>query len=97
MKTDKEGLVWREDGRLACEADKLTGVVRPDTLRNLGEGEVGFTKEEAEEFEGIVREQIKQSERKKGSKKRKKVAKVLEEIENGDRSEDTVDSTPGED
>jgi hypothetical protein len=99
MKTDKEGLVYEDNGDLACgsKQQSLERVILESSFRELGEGRVGFTEEEAEYFETIVREQIREFERKKGSKKRKKVAKVLEEIENGDRSEDTVDSTPGED
>ncbi len=81
MRVDKEGLVYGEDGSLACEVNKLAKVVQVDILRKLGPGEVGFTKAEAEYFQVIVREQIKEFERKKhGEKGRKKAKKILEEV-----------------
>jgi hypothetical protein len=92
MKTDKEGLVYVESGLLACDNGSLERAKLESDFRSLGEGEVGFTKKEAEYFEGIVREQIKEFERKKGSKKRKKVAKVLQEVEEGVDGEDVSSS-----
>lgn len=66
MKTDKEGLIYNEDGSLACgrvvkmEAEKK---IIAHELRELG-GLVGFTKAEAEYFMTIVQGLIKQSGRK---------------------------------
>jgi len=83
MKTDTEGLVYSEDGSLAYDNGKLERANLENAFRELGPGEVGFTKAEAEYFGAIVQEQIRHFERKKhGGKGRKKGKKLLKEIEN---------------
>ncbi len=89
MKTDKEGLVYGEEGKLACDIGKLERANLENAFRELGSGEVGFTKTEAEYFQAIVKEQIKEFEKKKrGAKGRKKGEEVLEEVVDGKATEE---------
>ncbi len=96
MKADKEGLVRKDDGSLACDctdpkegSDTLEREAELADLRDLGNGEVGFSHEEANFFSGIVQEQIKASERKKGAKGRAKAKRLVEEVvEDGEEGND---------
>jgi len=98
MKTDKEGLVYTDDGKLACDINAKVeeGILKE--LSTLGKNEVGFSVQEAEYFEAIVQEQIKHFEKKKrGTKGRKKAQQVLEEVEDGAGTEDETNSASGMD
>lgn len=94
MKVDKRGLVYDDEGRLACEDGRAEPKLQQVEERNL-EGTVGFSRAEADDFVQIIKRQITQAEKeryktKSRTNKERLLKEVVDEEESNDEAEDKV-------